>query len=72
MQAALKEQHWGATQDYARELLMWRPDDPEILLALGTSMIISNQTDQAEKVMNRLLEVKPDSMRPISTWGQSG
>ena len=61
MQAALREQQWGATQDYARELLMWRPDDPEILLALGTSMIISNQMDQAEKVMNRLLEVKPDS-----------
>jgi DNA-binding SARP family transcriptional activator len=61
MQEALGEQQWGATQDRAMELLMWRPDDPDVLLALGTSMIISKQTDQAEKVMERLLEIKPDS-----------
>ena len=35
MQAALREQHWGATQDYARELLMWRPDDPEFFSRLA-------------------------------------
>jgi Tetratricopeptide repeat len=61
IQAALQEQHWGAAEDYAMELLVWRPDDPEILLAMGTAVLMGSDTDRAERIMNRLLEIKPDS-----------
>ena len=61
MEAALKRQEWGTTQDYGQAVLLWRPDDTEALLAIGSSMLISRDIDQAEKLMLRLLALKPDS-----------
>ena len=61
MQDALMRQEWGATQDYAQMVLLWQPDDVDTLQALGSALLISRNTDGAEKVMNRLLELKPDS-----------
>jgi tetratricopeptide (TPR) repeat protein len=61
MQAALQAQRWGTAEENALELLAWRPDDPEILLTLGTAVLMGRDIDRAERIMNRLLEVKPDS-----------
>lgn len=61
MNKALQEGQWGSTQDIAQAVLMWRPDDTDAIQAMGSSMIISRDTDRAEMWMNRLLELKPDS-----------
>lgn len=61
MQSALKKMEWGATQDYAHQVLSWRPDDVDTWQALGSSLILSRDYDGAEKAANRLLELKPDS-----------
>jgi hypothetical protein len=61
MNKALGQQQWGATQDIAQAILMWRPDDTDAIQAIGSAMVISRDTDRAEKWMERLLELKPDS-----------
>jgi hypothetical protein len=61
MNQALQGQQWGSAQDYAQMVLLWRPDDTEAIQAIGSAMIISRDTDRAEKWMERLLELKPDS-----------
>jgi hypothetical protein len=61
MNDALRRQQWGATDDYAQMVLLWRPDDVEAITAMGSAAIISRDNDRAEKLMNRLLELKPDS-----------
>ncbi len=61
MNESLRAQQWGATQDSAQALLLWRPDDTDALLAIGSALILSRDYDQAEKVMHRLLELQPDS-----------
>lgn len=61
MNKALEEQEWGSAQDLAQGLLVWRPDDTEVLIGLGSALIISRDIDRAEQYMNRVLELKPDS-----------
>ncbi|MEO5951640.1 MAG: tetratricopeptide repeat protein [Chloroflexia bacterium] len=69
MQASLKRMEWGGTQDYAQEVLMWQPDDIDTWQALGSSLILSRQYDDAEKAANRLLELKPDAYAAYMNLG---
>lgn len=69
MDSSLKKMEWGATQDYATEILAWRPDDVETMQALGSAMIISRDHDGAEKVMHRLLELDPTSYAAYMNLG---
>jgi Flp pilus assembly protein TadD len=61
MNDALRRQRWGASDDYAQMVLLWRPDDVDAIAAMGSAAIMSRDNDRAEKLMNRLLELKPDS-----------
>jgi len=69
MNDALRQQQWGATDDYAQAVLMWRPDDTDAITAMGSAAIISRDNDRAEKLMNRLLELKPDSFEARMNLG---
>jgi tetratricopeptide (TPR) repeat protein len=69
MEKALEKMEWGATQDYANLIMLWRPDDVDTLQALGSALIISRDHDSAEKVMHRLLELKPDSYAAYMNLG---
>jgi tetratricopeptide (TPR) repeat protein len=69
MNNSLKNMGWGGTQDYAQEVLMWRPDDIETWQALGSSLILSRQYDDAEKAAHRLLELEPNSYAAYMNLG---
>jgi tetratricopeptide (TPR) repeat protein len=69
MDKALQGQQWGSTQDLAQAVLLWRTDDTDAILAIGSSAVISRNTDLAEKWMNRLLELQPDSYQARMNLG---
>lgn len=61
MRAALGRQEWGATEDIAQMVLLWRPEDTDALEALCSACSLTRDTDRAERFAHRILQLKPDS-----------
>jgi tetratricopeptide (TPR) repeat protein len=69
MTDALMNQSWGEAEDIANGVLLWRPNDVEALMTMGTCLSLRQQDEAAKQVLARVLELEPGSPRALFNLG---